>query len=107
MQEFKKDLSEIKEDLESLKKAVYKGFEERRLDMTYEIEKMRLEAGFNAKNIILILLLLFPFAMAVVFGFGIYKYFQFETQNTKAYIEVENISDNNSELFNSINNGSK
>ncbi len=107
MQEFKKDLSEIKEDLESLKKAVYKGFEERRLDMTYEIEKMRLEAGFNAKNIIFILLLLFPFAMAAVFGFCIYKYFEFETQNTKSYIEVENISDNNSELFNLINNGSK
>lgn len=104
MKDFKKDLSEIKEDLELLKKAVYKGFEERRLDMTYEIEKTRLEANFNARNIIIILLLLFPFAMCVVFGIGVWKYFEFENQNTQKFIDVKAISDNNSFMSNIIGN---
>lgn len=76
MKELKADIQVVKQNLKILENVVSRGFEERKLEMTYEIEKMRAENGFNARNIIYMLLMLFPFLMCLVFAYGIYKYFQ-------------------------------
>jgi hypothetical protein len=76
MKEMKADIQMLKNHLKTLENVVTRGFEERKLEMTYEIEKMRAENGFNARNIIYMLLMLFPFLMCLVFAYGIYKYFQ-------------------------------
>lgn len=106
MKELKKEVEVLKKNLENIEAAVSRCFEERKLEMTYEIEKMRYENNFNAKNITYIILAILPFFMSIVFGYVIYKYFEFEKQNTQSYIEVENLSDNNSKLYNTINHRS-
>ena len=75
MKELKKEVEVLKKNLENIEAAVSRCFEERKLEMTYEIEKMRYENNFNAKNITYIILAILPFFMSIVFGYVIYKYF--------------------------------
>ena len=49
MKELKKEIEVLKKNLENIEVVVSRCFEERKLDMTYEIEKMRYENNFNAK----------------------------------------------------------
>lgn len=92
----KEDLDKLYDQLQMLQNRVEKGFEERRLDMSYEKEKMRYEGGFNARNVILIFVLLIGVMSQVLFGLFIVKYFNFEASNIKQVIEVETFSDDES-----------
>ena len=51
MKELKKEVETLKKNLENIESVVSRCFEERKLEMTYEIEKMRYENNFNARNI--------------------------------------------------------
>ena len=53
----KNELSALKKSVSSFEEAVSQGFDERNLDMNYEMEKMKYESRFNARNIILLLLI--------------------------------------------------
>lgn len=103
MNKLKSELDAIKKNVSSFEKVVSQGFDERNLDMEYEMQKMRYEAGFNARNIIFLLLILSTLMSQLLFGWAIYRYFEFENQNTERYIEVQNVSDNNSMVLNSVN----
>ena len=94
----------IKKSVSSFEEAVSQGFDERNLDMKYEMEKMKYEARFNARNIILLLLILSAIISQLLFGWAIYRYFDFEKQNTANFLQVESISDNQSILNNIDNN---
>ena len=104
IEQLKKDLDGIKKNIGVLDSVVNKGIDERAFDMSYEIEKMKYESSFNAKNILLILVICAFILSQFVIAFGIYQYFSFEKQNTQKYMEIVNSSDNNSVLFNSVNN---
>ena len=107
IEQLKKDLDSIKKNIGVLGDVVSEGIDERNFDMSYEMEKMKYECGFNFKNTIKLLLILAFLFSQCVFGFAIYKYFEFEKQNTQKYMEIVNTSDNNSLLFNSINKSEK
>lgn len=100
----KGELDAIKKSVSSFEKVVSQGFDERNLDIEYEMQKMKYEAGFNARNIILLLLILSALMSQFLFGWAIYRYFEFEKQNTANFVQVESISDNQSILNNSIDN---
>lgn len=100
----KSELSAIKKSVSSFEKVVSQGFDERNLDIEYEMQKMKYEAGFNARNIILLLLILSALMSQFLFGWAIYRYFYFEKQNTANFVQVESISDNQSILNNHIDN---
>lgn len=100
----KSELAAIKKSVSSFEEAVSQGFDERNLDMKYEMEKMKYEARFNARNIILLLLILSAIISQLLFGWAIYRYFEFEKQNTANFVQVESISDNQSILNNNIDN---
>ena len=100
----KSELAAIKKSVSSFEEAVSQGFDERNLDMKYEMEKMKYEARFNARNIILLLLILSAIISQLLFGWAIYRYFDFEKQNTANFLQVESISDNQSILNNIDNN---
>ena len=103
----KSELAAIKKSVSSFEEAVSQGFDERNLDMKYEMEKMKYESRFNARNIILLLLISSAIISQLLFGWAIYRYFDFEKQNMYQAIEIENVSDNNSTLYNSVANKSK
>ena len=103
----KGELDAIKKSVSSFEKLVSQGFDERNLDIEYEMQKMKYEAGFNARNIILLLLILSALMSQFLFGWAIYRYFEFEKQNTYQAIEIENLSDNHSTLYNSVANKNK
>lgn len=107
IEQLKKDLDSIKKNIGVLGDVVSEGLGERDFDMSYEMEKMKYECGFNFKNTIKILLILSFLFSQCVLVFAIYKYFEFEKQNTQKYMEIVNTSDNNSLLFNSINKSEK
>lgn len=100
----KGELDAIKKSVSSFEKVVSQGFDERNLDIEYEMQKMKYEAGFNARNIILLLLILSALMSQFLFGWAIYRYFEFEKQNTANFVQVESISDNQSILSNNIDN---
>ena len=100
----KGELDAIKKSVSSFEKEVSQGFDERNLDIEYEMQKMKYEAGFNARNIILLLLILSALMSQFLFGWAIYRYFEFEKQNTANFVQVESISDNQSILNNNIDN---
>lgn len=100
----KGELDAIKKSVSSFEKVVSQGFDERNLDIEYEMQKMKYEAGFNARNIILLLLILSALMSQFLFGWAIYRYFEFEKQNTANFVQVESISDNQSILNNNIDN---
>lgn len=102
MKDLEKELAELRNSIKQLQNGVEQTFEERKLEMSYEREKMRFEAGFNARNIILVCLLILALCSQILFGMFIYKYFEFEAQNTERYIEVQNVSENHSMLYNSV-----
>lgn len=100
----KSELAAIKKSVSSFEEAVSQGFDERNLDMKYEMEKMKYESRFNARNIILLLLISSAIISQLLFGWAIYRYFDFEKQNTANFVQVESISDNQSILNNNIDN---
>lgn len=100
----KSELAAIKKSVSSFEEAVSQGFDERNLDMKYEMEKMKYESRFNARNIILLLLISSAIISQLLFGWAIYRYFDFEKQNTANFLQVESISDNHSILNNHIDN---
>lgn len=100
----KSELAAIKKSVSSFEEAVSQGFDERNLDMKYEMEKMKYESRFNARNIILLLLISSAIISQLLFGWAIYRYFDFEKQNTANFVQVERISDNQSILNNHIDN---
>lgn len=100
----KGELDAIKKSVSSFEKVVSQGFDERNLDIEYEMQKMKYEAGFNARNIILLFLILSALMSQFLFGWAIYRYFEFEKQNTANFVQVESISDNQSILNNNIDN---
>lgn len=100
----KGELDAIKKSVSYFEKVVSQGFDERNLDIEYEMQKMKYEAGFNARNIILLLLILSALMSQFLFGWAIYRYFEFEKQNTANFVQVESISDNQSILNNNIDN---
>ena len=100
----KSELAAIKKSVSSFEEAVSQGFDERNLDMKYEMEKMKYESRFNARNIILLLLISSAIISQLLFGWAIYRYFDFEKQNTANFLQVESISDNQSILNNHIDN---
>ena len=104
IEQLKKDLDGIKKNIGVLDSVVNKGIDERAFDMSYEIEKMKYESSFNAKNILFILVICAFIISQFVLAFGIYQYFSFEKHNTQKYMEIVNSSDDNSVLFNSVNN---
>lgn len=97
-----KELEALRDSVAELQNSLKQTFEERRLEMAYEREKMRYECGFNARNIIIIGLLLLALCSPILCGLFIHKYFEFETTNTAHYIEVQNVSDNNAMLYSNI-----
>lgn len=100
----KNELAALKKSVSSFEEAVSQGFDERNLDMNYEMEKMKYESRFNARNIILLLLISSAIISQLLFGWAIYRYFDFEKQNTANFVQVESISDNQSILNNHIDN---
>lgn len=100
----KSELAAIKKSVSSFEEAVSQGFDERNLDMKYEMEKMKYESRFNARNIILLLLISSAIISQLLFGWAIYRYFDFEKQNTANFLQVESISDNHSILNKHIDN---
>ena len=103
----KSELAAIKKSISSFEEAVSQGFDERNLDIKYEMEKMKYESRFNARNIILLLLISSAIISQLLIGWTIYRYFDFEKQNMYQVIEIENVSDNNYTLYNRVANKSK
>lgn len=102
-----KELEEIRNCVKSLKNDLQSVLNERRMDMAYEKQKMRYEADFNARNIILIIVLMLGLCSQLLFGLFIWRYFDFEKSNVAGHIEVQNASSDQSFLLNSVANGDK
>ena len=75
IEQLKKDLDSIKKNIGALGEVVSEGMGERDFDMSYEMEKMKYECGFNFKNTSNLLVILSFLFIQCVLWLAIYNYF--------------------------------